>query len=132
MLARWIDVKKWTVWLAVTALAIGGFVLAYRGPGRGIVRGHVGDVAIVMLLYALLAAVAPRMRSRALAILALASAIELGQAVWSATSTLGALTIGDTCDPWDIAAYAIGVGVAVIWERTAVARCAACASPSPS
>ena len=120
--------KRWFLWLGAAAIAIGVLVLVYRGPGRAIVRGHVGDVAAAMLVYAALAAFSStRMRVRALVTFGIAAAIEIGQAFWHSTSTLGALTIGDTCDPWDIFAYAIGVGVALVWERIAVARCAACA-----
>ena len=124
--------RKWFLWLGAAAIAIGVLVLVYRGPGRAVVRGHVGDVAAAMLVYAAIAAVSSRrMYGRALVTLGIATAIEVGQAWWHTSSTLGALTIGDTCDPWDIFAYAIGVGVALVWERIAVARCAACA-PSHS
>lgn len=122
-----ISVRKWILWLGVAAVALGLFVLAYRGPGRAIVRGHVGDVAAAMLVYAVLAAIG--LRWRAVATLGIACAIELGQAFWSVTSTAGALTLGNTCDPWDIVAYVVGVSVAVTWERIAVARCAPCVSP---
>jgi hypothetical protein len=46
--------KRRFAWLAVMALGLGVAVLLYRGPGRGVVRGHVGDVAATMLVYALL------------------------------------------------------------------------------
>jgi hypothetical protein len=133
VLVRSIEVKKrWFVWLAAAALALGVFVLVYRGPGRAVIRGHVGDVAAAMLVFAAFAAVLTRLslHVRAIATFALACAIELGQAFWSVSSTAGHLTLGDTCDPWDIVAYAVGVSVAVFWERSAVARCAACASPA--
>ena len=127
--ARSIYVRKCFLWLGAAAIAIGVLVLVYRGPGRAVVRGHVGDVAAAMLVYAAIAAVFSSTRShvRALVTLGIATAIEVGQAWWHTSSTLGDLTIGDTCDPWDIFAYAIGVGVALVWERIAVARCAACA-----
>lgn len=123
--------KKRFLWLGLAAIAIGVLVLVYRGPGRAVVRGHVGDVAATMLVYATLGAIwwRTRMPVRAAIALAFATAIEVGQAFWSVRSTAGALTLGDTCDPWDILAYAIGVGVALVWERIAVARCAACAPP---
>ena len=117
--------KKRFVWLGLAAIAIGAFVLVYRGPGRAIVRGHVGDVAAAMLVYAALGALWSRgnMIVRAGIAFAFATAIELGQAFWTAKSTAGALLIGDTCDAWDIVAYGIGVCVALVWERIAVARC---------
>ena len=121
-------VKRWVIGLGMAALAIGVFVLVYRGPGRAIIRGHVGDVAAAMLVYAVLtAAWRARIAVRAVATLGLATAIELGQLVWHAESRLGELTVGNTCDPWDIVAYVAGVGIALVWERCAVARCAACA-----
>ena len=124
--------KKRFLWLGVAAIALGVFVLVYRGPGRAVIRGHVGDVAATMLVYATLGAIwwRSRMAVRAVIALAIATAIELGQLFWHADSFAGELTIGDTCDPWDTVAYVIGVGVALVWERIAVARCAACA-PSP-
>ena len=125
--------RKWFVGLGAAAIAIGLFVLVYRGPGRAVVRGNVGDVAAAMLVYAAISVVWATTRAsvRALVTFGIATAIEVGQAWWHTSSTLGDLTIGDTCDPWDIAAYAIGVGTALVWERIAVARCAACA-PSHS
>lgn len=124
--------KRWFLWLAAAALALGAFVLVYRGPGRSVIRGHVGDVAAAMLVFAIVAAALPRLSLwvRAGIVFALTCAVELGQAFWSVSSTAGHLTLGDTCDPWDICAYAVGVSVAVLWERVAVARYAACASPT--
>jgi len=124
-------VKKRFLWLGLAAIALGVFVLLYRGPGRAVIRGHVGDVAATMLVYATLGAIWSRSRMwiRAVAALAIATAIEVGQLFWHANSFATELTIGDTCDPWDIVAYVIGVAVALVWERAAVARCAACASP---
>src|SRR5687768_10504960 len=93
--------------LAVAALAIGVFVLVYRGPGRAVIRGHVGDVAATMLVYAMLGVALwrARPRVRAVAAFAIALAIELGQTVWEASSFAGELVMGSTFDPWDILAY---------------------------
>jgi hypothetical protein len=103
--------------LAAIALALGGAALFYRGPGRPFVRGHLGDVAATMLVYALLGL---RWRARpwlrATVTLAIACAIELGQTVWHATSWIGALTAGSTFDAWDFAAYATGVAISLVWE----------------
>ena len=124
--------KRRFLWLGLAAIALGAFVLVYRGPGRPVIRGHVGDVAATMLVYATLGALWPRARIwlRATIALVIATAIELGQLFWHADSTAGELLVGDTCDPWDIVAYAAGVVVALAWERIAVARCAACAPPA--
>lgn len=121
--------RKRFLYLGLAAIAIGVLVLVYRGPGRAIVRGNVGDVAAAMLVYAAISAVWLRghMIVRGACAFAFATAVELGQALWHAKSTAGELLIGDTCDPWDIVAYAVGVCVALVWERIAVARCAPCA-----
>jgi hypothetical protein len=122
-------VRKRFLWLGLAAIAVGVFVLVYRGPGRAVIRGHVGDVAATMLVYATLGALWSRMRMslRAVIAFAIAAAIEVGQAFWTTSSFAGELTIGDTCDPWDIVAYACGVAIALVWDRIAVSRCAACA-----
>ena len=114
------------LWLGAVAIAIGVAVLAYRGPARALVRGHAGDIAAAMLVFAVLGALRPRVPAvvRALVTLAIASAIELGQAWWRAESLVAELTIGNTCDPWDLVAYAIGAGLALVWEAIAVRRCA--------
>jgi hypothetical protein len=108
------------VWLAVVAIGIGLAVLAYRGTGHAFVRGHVGDVAASMLVYAILGLVwrAPLI-ARATATLAIAIGVELAQIVWHPRSTAGGLLFGTTFDPWDVAAYVTGVAVAVLWESLA-------------
>jgi hypothetical protein len=113
-------VRRRFVELAIVALAIGVLVLLYRGPGRAIVRGHVGDVAATMLVYALfgLAWARARIAIRAAITLVIAVAIELGQTWWHVESPTGALLLGTTFDTWDLVAYAIGVALAVGWERT--------------
>ena len=109
------------VWLAVIALALGVAVLLYRGPGRAIVRGHGGDVAATMLVYAIVGfAWRARPAWRAIATMAVATAIELGQTWWHARSLAGELLIGGTFDALDFVAYALGtaVGVAVeLWHH---------------
>lgn len=113
--------KRRFLWLGLAAIALGLAVLLYRGPGRGIIRGHVGDVAATMLVYATISSLwTARMRARAIATLALATAIELLQVVWHARSLVGELTIGGTFDAWDLVAYVIGVGVALAWETVAL------------
>lgn len=126
--------RKRFLYLGLAAVAIGALVLVYRGPGRAIVRGHVGDVAAAMLVYAALGAVWLRgcMLVRGACALGFATAIELGQSWWHARSTAEHLLIGDTCDPWDIVAYVIGICIALVFERISVARCTACAPCSSS
>jgi hypothetical protein len=106
------------VGLGLVAIAIGAFVLAYHGPGRAVVRGNVGDGAATMLVYALVSlAWRARPGRRAAATLAIALAIECGQAVWHVHSLAGELTLGNTFDPWDLVAYVVGVVVALAWDR---------------
>lgn len=104
------------------SVATGAFVLLYRGPGRSIVRGHLGDLAIVVLLYfALSLAFAQKtsVRSRAVIVAVIAVATELFQSFGPALhrSTLVDLTVGRTFDPWDLLAYALGIALAVLVDR---------------
>jgi len=126
--SRSIEVRKRFFLLGLIAIALGVAVLLYRGPGQPIVRGHVGDVAAAMLVFAIVGAVfsTTLMSFRAILALGIAVAIEVGQAFWHVTSTAGDMILGDTCDPWDIVAYVAGVGFACVWEWIAVARCASC------
>lgn len=110
--------KRRFVELAAVALVIGVLVLLYRGPGREIVRGHVGDVAATMLVYAVVGLLARwQLRTRAAITMAIALAIELGQTWWKVDNAAGSLLLGSTFDAWDIVAYAIGVAVAVGFEK---------------
>ena len=111
--------KRRFVWLAITALAVGVATLVYAGPGRAIVRGHVGDVGAAMGVYALFGFTGWSLRTRIAATLGIAFAIELGQPLWSSIgrSGLGALTLGSVFDPWDLLAYVVGTVIGVTWER---------------
>ena len=126
--ARCTEVKRWflrlvarrraeTTRLVAVALAIAAVTLAYRGPGRALVRGHLGDVAAPMLVYALLGlAWRARPATRAAATFAIALVIEAGQLVWHARSTAGQLLVGAHFDPLDMLAYAIGTAIAFACE----------------
>ncbi len=125
---RFPRVKRRFVELAVIALGIGVFVLLYRGPGRGIVRGHVGDVAATMLVYGLIGLVwNARISVRAAVTMAIALAIEVGQTWWHVDSAAGSLLLGTTFDAWDVVAYAIGVVIAIGYDHL---RVGAAASPA--
>jgi len=104
--------KRKDLVLAAAAIAIGAFVLVYHGPGRPILRGHVGDIAATMLVFALSGFTRWSLRTRAFVTLGIAFAIELGQTVWS-----GGVLLGSVFDPWDMAAYIAGVLVALIYHR---------------
>jgi len=112
-------VKRRFLWLGLAALAIGAAVLVYRGPGRSLIRGHVGDVAATMLVYAIVGSLSrARIAWRAAATMAIATAIELGQLVWRLESRAGELLLGTTFDGWDLVAYVVGICVAIGWEMS--------------
>lgn len=120
--------------LALAALAIGVGVLAYRGPGRPFIRGHVGDVAATMLVYAMLGAALwgrlARPAVRALGAMTIATALELGQRVWTGTGVAGELFVGGSFDGWDFAAYVLGTVIAFGYDRVLEPRTTAVAAAS--
>jgi Protein of unknown function (DUF2809) len=123
--------KRRMIWLAAAALALGAAVLVYRGPLRGVIRGHVGDVAATMLVYAIIGMIwRARPAVLAVATLAVATLIELGQTMWRGEGVLAELTIGSTFDGWDFVAYVAGVVIAVAWDRRGAWR-GAVAPPAP-
>ena len=83
-------------------------------PARGLVRGHLGDVAAAALAYALIGAVTGASRKTCAALaLAVASIIEVAQR--HAPAEVGAareLALGARFDPWDLLAYVVGVALA--------------------
>ncbi|MBA3463996.1 MAG: DUF2809 domain-containing protein [Deltaproteobacteria bacterium] len=103
--------KRRDVVLAALAAGLGLATLLYHGPGRWFFRGHVGDVAATMFVLAVLGVTRWTLRTRALVTLGIATAIELGQNVWS-----GGLILGSVFDPWDLAAYLVGVIIGVTYH----------------
>ena len=107
--------------LALAALALGAVALGWGRagwPGHALVRGHLGDVAATMLVYAIASRLTARVLGRAAIAAVVAVAIELAQAVHDGGGGLaGELVIGASFVPWDLVAYALGVGVAVAWDR---------------
>jgi hypothetical protein len=112
-------VKRRDLVLAAVAIGLGIATLAYHGPGRPFVRGHVGDAAATLFVFAALGVTPWRVRTRALATLGFATAIELGQLWWTSIGSTGAgaLVLGSVFDPWDLAAYGVGVVVGVSYHR---------------
>jgi hypothetical protein len=109
--------------LAAAALLV-GFVSWLFGalalPGRAIIRGHVGDVAAVALVYAVIALVSrarPSLCALLTAITALA--IEVAQRGSHREGAVNDLVLGRHFDPWDLLAYAIGIILAILWDVTA-------------
>lgn len=110
--------------LGLAAVAIGAAVLVYRGPGRPFIRGHVGDVAATMLVYAFLGAVLGALRRGrvvapawlALGAMGISTAIELNQKLWTGVGFAGELFVGGLFDGWDFAAYALGTAIAIAYD----------------
>lgn len=109
--------------LACTAVGVG--ILLYRGPGRALIRGALGDVLAVIWLAYLLAIIWPR---RALACcwaaLGIAFALEGLQAlhlVPPEAPTVIRVMLGATFDPWDLVAYTVGfAGALALAQRLAL------------
>lgn len=112
--------RRALAWLWLASLGAGLFVLVYRGPGRPLIRGHGGDVAITAFLFFTLALLTPwRPRTRLALVGLLAAATEAFQALGPALSgsTLVDLTVGRTFDWLDLLAYALGLALAALAER---------------
>lgn len=111
----------------LVALVLFGVLVAIEGlVDGGFVRNTVGDVVVVIFLYALLRAVAPcSPPPAAAAVLALAFAIEAIQALdlidrlGIQRSRLIDVVLGSTFTWGDLVAYTIGVAVALGAERGA-------------
>lgn len=103
--------------LGAAGVLLGATALAWAVldlPGRSVVRGHLGDVGVVMVIVAVLGVVLSRLGTRAWIGLAagLALLVELGQALGLRGEGLaGELTIGATFDPLDLVAYALGLAI---------------------
>lgn len=100
-----------------TLLACLGLFVGVRGP----VRGALGDVLVVVLLVATLAAARiGSARSRILAVGVLSIGVELFQGlglVGPDAPWFLHLTVGSTLDPWDLLWYALGLAAAAGLER---------------
>ena len=108
--------------LAAASLALGAACFGYGYtdlPWRWLVRGHLGDVAAAALVYAVLGlTVRAPIAVRAAAAAALAVALELAQRRGDpGAGAAGELVLGAHFDPWDLAAYAVGIATAVAWEQ---------------
>ena len=74
--------RRAMVLLGGVALAIGAFVLFYRGPGQPFIRSYVSDVGATMLVYAFLGLLwCTTAARRTLATAAIAAAVEFYQIV---------------------------------------------------
>ncbi|NRQ34846.1 DUF2809 domain-containing protein [Nonomuraea sp. NN258] len=113
--------RRAMVLLGGVALTVGAFTLCYRGPGEPFIRGYVSDVGATMLVYAFLGLLwRTTAARRALATAVIAAAVEFYQIVGINPPGIGGVLVGAFPDPWDLVAYAIGVVVALAWERRSV------------
>jgi len=109
------------VWLAAAALVVGAVSWMWGTlalPGRVVIRGHVGDVAAVGFVYALIGLIwSARPAVRAAVTAAIALAIEIAQRGGGVSDgAVGELVLGRHFDHWDLVAYAVGIALAVAWE----------------
>lgn len=103
--------------IAAAALGLGAASWAWGRlgwPARGLVRGHLGDVAATALVYAIVGGISDARRKTCAAVaLAVALVIEVAQRhAPSEVSAARALTLGARFDPWDLLAYVAGVALA--------------------
>ncbi|MEN0063081.1 MAG: DUF2809 domain-containing protein [Myxococcota bacterium] len=112
--------RAFLVMVAAFAVCVG--VVAYQGPGMSWIRGSVGDIAVVVLLVAGLAAFnlgTPRQRVLGVGVLALGVELLQGlQLVGPDAPLIVHLIFGSTFDPIDLAMYGVGLGLAVLAERS--------------
>lgn len=113
--------------VATTLLFVTGMATVfYTGPGQLFLRGTIADALVVPFLYFLWATVRPDPRPvRAGGVLALAFGLEslqLLELVDPDSHILLQLTLGSTFDPFDFAAYAVGLVAALAVEEAWLRR----------
>ena len=105
--------------LTAAALLLCG-VLVFR-YATGMVRNWLGDVLVVVFLTAIPAALRiGRPIHRLLAVGLLSVGVECFQGLGFIPKDahwIWRITVGTTFDPWDLAAYLLGIGVAALAER---------------
>jgi hypothetical protein len=101
--------------LALVSVGFGAACFFSRHP---FVRGHLGDVAAAMLVYALVALTFRRGRLAVAA--AICFAAELRQLLVTPAGPAADLVLGRHFDPIDLAAYAVGLLVALAWDSVRV------------
>lgn len=105
--------------ITAAALLVAG-VLIFRYT-TGMVRNWLGDVIVVVFLVAIPAAIRlGTARQRLIGVGLLSAGIEAFQGLGLIPPDahwLWRITVGTTYDPWDLAAYLLGIGVAALAER---------------
>ncbi|MCX5742773.1 MAG: DUF2809 domain-containing protein [Proteobacteria bacterium] len=113
----WAARRRYVI-LGFAAVVLGASVVLYRrlgGPGSALVRGHVGDVAATMLVYAVVSlAWRASPWARGVGTFAFAAAIECVPLVWHAPGNVSGFLVGTQFDLLDLVAYALGVVIAVV------------------
>lgn len=107
--------------VAAVALALGLLCLLWgqqHWPGAWLVRGYLGDVAIIVFLVAALGVVWPRQaKARLVGVVGLAVAAEVFQ-TWHHVRGTAGVALGTTFDPYDLVAYAVGAVIARYLARS--------------
>jgi hypothetical protein len=105
---------------AMISLATGILCLLWgrnHWPGAWLVRGYVGDVAIVVFVSASLSVLWPQhLTLNLVAILILAVGLEIAQ-YWHHASGVAGVALGATFDVYDLLAYGIGAVLVVTLAR---------------
>ena len=115
--------------LALTTIGVGLFVHLRGAALRPATRDVLGDALWAAMIAWWAGALAPsaRLGPRSAAAFVVCASVEVSQlyhAPWldaARATALGRLVLGSGFDPRDLAAYALGVGAAVLLESTAIA-----------
>ncbi|AOO81562.1 DUF2809 domain-containing protein [Bosea vaviloviae] len=130
--------SRWITIAFCVAIIVSGLLLRRFGPGLGlpfIVVKYGGSLLWGTMVYALLASTAVRRPAAQLAALAalIALSVELFR-LWHTPwldafrlTTPGALLLGRVFSPWNLVAYAVGIGLG--WGADRLLRRAGSASP---
>ena len=124
--------------LALITIGLGLVVHVLGTPLNAVVRDVVGDALWATMIAWWIGAVAPRaaMPLRGVAVYLVCAAVEMSQAYHTSTldairaTRLGHLVLGSGFDPRDLAAYAVGVGIAMLIE--AISRRWTAHRPAPN
>ena len=113
-------VRRRHLTLAIAALALGAGCFFYQGPGRPFTRGYLGDVAAEALVFAIVSLCwRGPLAARATLAGAIAVALELRQLVVApqGQGVAREILLGASFDWLDLLAYAVGLALAIAWER---------------
>jgi hypothetical protein len=113
--------RRASIVVAVAAFALGAACFGYgltALPLRGVIRGHLGDVAAAAFVHGVLGLALRGPATRAGITAALALAVELAQLRGDpGAGAVGELALGAHFDPLDLVMYALGIAAALVGER---------------